>query len=55
MGAIQAKDRLIVALDVKDIAAARDVVKQLDGVADFFKSGHLRCNWQRAWKTSFAS
>ena len=39
MGAIQAKDRLIVALDVKDIAAARDVVKQLDGVADFFKVG----------------
>ena len=39
MGAIQAKDRLIVALDVKDIAAARDVVNQLDGVADFFKVG----------------
>jgi orotidine-5'-phosphate decarboxylase len=39
MGAIQAKDRLIVALDVKDIAAARAVVDQLDGVADFFKVG----------------
>jgi orotidine-5'-phosphate decarboxylase len=39
MGAIQAKDRLIVALDVKDIAAAREVVEQLDGVADFFKVG----------------
>lgn len=39
MGAIQAKDRLIVALDVKDIAAAREVVQQLDGVADFFKVG----------------
>lgn len=39
MAAIQAKDRLIVALDVKDIAAARDVVNQLDGVADFFKVG----------------
>ena len=39
MGAIQAKDRLIVALDVKDIPAARAVVDQLDGVADFFKVG----------------
>jgi len=39
MGAIQAKDRLIVALDVKDIAAAREVVDQLDGVAGFFKVG----------------
>jgi orotidine-5'-phosphate decarboxylase len=39
MPAIQAKDRLIVALDVKDIAAARAVVDQLDGVADFFKVG----------------
>jgi len=39
MGAIQAKDRLIIALDVKDIAAARAVVDQLDGVADFFKVG----------------
>ncbi len=39
MSAIQAKDRLIVALDVKDIAAARDVVNELDGVADFFKVG----------------
>lgn len=39
MSAIQAKDRLIVALDVKDIAAARAVVNELDGVADFFKVG----------------
>lgn len=39
MSAIQAKDRLIVALDVKDIDAAREVVQQLDGVADFFKVG----------------
>lgn len=39
MSAIQAKDRLIVALDVKDIDAARQVVQQLDGVADFFKVG----------------
>lgn len=39
MSAIQAKDRLIVALDVKDIDAARQVVEQLDGVADFFKVG----------------
>jgi orotidine-5'-phosphate decarboxylase len=39
MGAIQARDRLIIALDVKDIAAARQVVDQLDGVADFFKVG----------------
>ncbi len=39
MAGIQAKDRLIVALDVKDIAAARAVVDELDGVADFFKVG----------------
>ena len=39
MSQIQAKDRLIVALDVKDIDAARQVVKQLDGVATFFKVG----------------
>ncbi|MEO8096961.1 MAG: orotidine-5'-phosphate decarboxylase [Acidobacteriota bacterium] len=36
---IQAKERLIVALDVKDIAAARQVVDQLDGIVDFFKVG----------------
>jgi orotidine-5'-phosphate decarboxylase len=35
----QARDRLIVALDVKDIDAAKQVVEQLDGVADFFKVG----------------
>lgn len=39
MGSIQAKDRLIVALDVKDIDAAKAVVEKLDGVADFFKVG----------------
>lgn len=39
MGSIQARDRLIVALDVKDIPAARAVVQELDGVADFFKVG----------------
>jgi orotidine-5'-phosphate decarboxylase len=39
MAAIQAKDRLIIALDVKDIDAARKVVDELDGVADFFKVG----------------
>jgi orotidine-5'-phosphate decarboxylase len=36
---MQARDRLIVALDVKDIEAARNVVDELDGVADFFKVG----------------
>jgi orotidine-5'-phosphate decarboxylase len=39
MGAIKAIDRLILALDVKDIAAARAVVNELDGVVDFFKVG----------------
>lgn len=39
MSSIQARDRLIVALDVKDIDAAKQVVEQLDGVADFFKVG----------------
>jgi orotidine-5'-phosphate decarboxylase len=39
MGSIQANDRLIVALDVKDVPAARAVVQQLEGVADFFKVG----------------
>jgi orotidine-5'-phosphate decarboxylase len=39
MSAIPARERLIVALDVKDIEAARAVVEKLDGVADFFKVG----------------
>jgi orotidine-5'-phosphate decarboxylase len=33
------KDRLIVALDLPDIAAARQMVLDLDGVATFFKVG----------------
>ena len=39
MSAIQAKDRLILALDVKDIPAARAVVNELDGIVEFFKVG----------------
>ena len=33
------KDRLIVALDVEDVAAARTLVRSLDGTASFFKIG----------------
>jgi orotidine-5'-phosphate decarboxylase len=33
------KDRLIVALDLPDIASARQMVRDLDGVATFFKVG----------------
>ena len=33
------KDRLIVALDVEDVAAARALVRALDGTASFFKIG----------------
>jgi orotidine-5'-phosphate decarboxylase len=36
---IDAKERLIVALDVPDVAAARKMVDELEGVADFFKIG----------------
>jgi orotidine-5'-phosphate decarboxylase len=36
---IDARQRLIVALDVADIAAARRTVRDLDGVAGFFKVG----------------
>ncbi len=36
---IPAKDRLIVALDVRNIDDARELVNQLDGVVDFFKVG----------------
>jgi orotidine-5'-phosphate decarboxylase len=33
------KDRLIVALDLDSVAAAREMVRRLDGVASFFKVG----------------
>ena len=33
------KDRLIVALDLPDIPSARQMVRDLDGVATFFKVG----------------
>lgn len=36
---IDARDRLIVALDVADIPAARQMIDDLDGVARFFKIG----------------
>jgi orotidine-5'-phosphate decarboxylase len=36
---IDAKDRLIVALDTKDVAAARGLVRQLEDVVSFFKIG----------------
>jgi orotidine-5'-phosphate decarboxylase len=36
---IPAKDRLIVALDVPDIPAAKKIVDDLEGVVDFFKVG----------------
>src|SRR6185312_3038772 len=36
---IDAKERLIVALDVPDVEAARKMVGELDGVVDFFKVG----------------
>jgi orotidine-5'-phosphate decarboxylase len=36
---INAKDRLIVALDVPDIQAAKKMVDELEGVVDFFKVG----------------
>ena len=39
MSKIDARDRLIVALDVADIPAAAQLVKDLDGVATFFKIG----------------
>lgn len=35
----RAKDKLILALDVADIPTARKLVKDLDGVVDFFKLG----------------
>lgn len=39
MSRIEAKDRLIVALDLPDVDAARRMVEKLDGVAVFFKVG----------------
>jgi orotidine-5'-phosphate decarboxylase len=33
------EDRLIVALDVPDVDAARDIAERLDGIASFFKLG----------------
>jgi len=39
MSHIDAADRLIVALDVADTAAARAMIDELDGVARFFKIG----------------
>jgi len=36
---VEARDRLIVALDLPDAAAARDMVNQLDGTVTFFKIG----------------
>src|SRR5215467_815052 len=35
----QAKEKLIVALDVENVDCARDLVKQLEGLVDFFKIG----------------
>ena len=34
------EDRLIVALDLPDVAAARAIAEQLDGVVSFFKLGY---------------
>jgi orotidine-5'-phosphate decarboxylase len=39
MNRVQAKDRLIVALDLKDIDEARRMVAELEGVVNFFKIG----------------
>jgi len=36
---IDAKDRLIVALDLPTVEAARDMVNDLEGIVDFFKIG----------------
>ena len=37
--AVDAKDRLIVALDLEDVAAARKMIESLEGVVSFFKIG----------------
>lgn len=39
MSLTEAKEKLIVALDLEDIPAARRMVSQLDGLVDFFKIG----------------
>jgi orotidine-5'-phosphate decarboxylase len=39
MNKIEAKDRLIVALDLPDVESAKNVVRELEGVASFFKIG----------------
>ena len=39
MTRIEARDRLIVALDLPDVDAAQDMVEKLEGVANFFKVG----------------
>ena len=39
MSRIEARDRLIVALDLPDVPAAKRMVEQLEGVATFFKVG----------------
>jgi orotidine-5'-phosphate decarboxylase len=39
MPAIEARDRLIVALDLESTTKAREMVDQLEGVVDFFKVG----------------
>lgn len=39
MNPVNAHDRLIVALDLAGVDEARDMVKQLEGVVDFFKVG----------------
>src|SRR5437870_4120779 len=39
MRIMDARDRLIVALDLPGVAEARDMVRDLEGVVDFFKIG----------------
>jgi orotidine-5'-phosphate decarboxylase len=39
MPRVNARERLIVALDVESIRRAKDLVEELEGVADFFKVG----------------
>ena len=38
--AVDARERLIVALDVPSVEEARDLVSALDGIVEFFKIGH---------------
>ena len=44
MPAISAQDRLIVALDLPDAAAAEAMVRRLDNTASFFNSDSTRPN-----------